>query len=83
MRAPLDHFMGPLKEVPLKHPVSLADLLRSFAEESPEFRAYAGFGPKDVQPYALLVWRDGDLLTLMEIVNPDDELEMIPMIAGG
>jgi molybdopterin converting factor small subunit len=83
MRAPLDRIMGPLKEVSLKHPTSLADLLRILAEESPELKPYAGFGFKDVQPYALLVWRDGELLTLMDSVNPNDEVEMIPMIAGG
>ena len=83
MRAPLDRITGPLKEVPLKHPTSLADLLRILAEESPELKPYADFGPKDVQPYALLVWRGGKLLTLTDIVSPSDELEMIPMVAGG
>jgi len=30
-----------------------------------------------------LVWRGGKMLTLSDIVNPMDELEMIPMVAGG
>ena len=83
MRAPFDRIMGPVKEVSLQHPVSLAELLRALGKESPGFMPYAGFGPKDVQPYGLSVWRDGELLTLKDILDPTDELEMIPMIAGG
>ncbi len=82
-RAPLDRILGPLKEVDLPHPFTLGDLLRLLSEEAPELKPYAGFGPNDVQPYGLLVWRGGKLLTLADIVNPMDELEMIPMVAGG
>jgi hypothetical protein len=83
MYPPLDQIVGRVKEVSLAHPISLADLLRSLTDEMPVLSPYAGFGPKDVQPYGLLIWRDGRLLTLAEILNPTDELEMIPMIAGG
>ncbi len=82
-RIPLDRILGPYREVDLPHPTSLSDLLRLLMEERPELKPYAGFGPKDVQPYGLLVWRDGKVLTLSDIVNPMDELEMIPMVAGG
>jgi hypothetical protein len=75
--------MGSVKEVTLPHPASLANLLRFLVEEKPELKPYAGFRPGDVQPYGLLVWRDQELLTLSDIVNPMDELEMIPMVAGG
>jgi hypothetical protein len=80
---PLDQIVGRVKEISLAHAVSLADLLRSLAEETPALAPYSGFGPKDVQPYGLLTWRDGKLLTLADTLNPTDELEMIPMIAGG
>ncbi len=80
---PLDQIMGPVKELPVDHPVSLADLLRSLLEETPALAPYAGFGPKDVQPFSLLVWRAGKMLTLADILNPNDELEFIVMIAGG
>jgi hypothetical protein len=83
MWAPLDRIMGQLKNVTVQDPLAVADLLHLLASESPDFLPYAGFGPKDVQPYALLVWRGGKLLTLTDIVNPTDELEMIPMVAGG
>ena len=83
MRAPLNRMLGPFREVNLPHASTLGDLLRFLVEETPELKAYAGFGPKDVQPYGLLVWRGGKLLTLSDIVNPTDELEMIPMVAGG
>jgi hypothetical protein len=83
MHAPFDRIMGPIKEVSIQFPASLADLLRFLVKERPELEPYAGFGPKDFQPYALLVWRGGKLLTLTDIVNPTDELEMIPMVAGG
>ncbi len=83
MRAPLDRILGPIKEINLSCPSALGDLLRFLAEETPDLKPYAGFGPKDVQPYGLLVWRNGKMLTLSDIVNPEDELEMIPMVAGG
>ncbi|NWF54342.1 MAG: MoaD/ThiS family protein [Syntrophaceae bacterium] len=83
VRTPLDKIMGSLKEVPLHHPAMLADLLRMLMEEAPELKPYAGFRPGDVQPYGLLVWRGAKLLTLTDMVHPTDELEMIPMVAGG
>jgi sulfur carrier protein ThiS len=82
-RAPLDRILGPFKEINLSHPATLADLLRFLVEETPELKPYAGFRSGDVQPYGLLVWRDGKMLTLSDIVNPVDELEIIPMVAGG
>lgn len=81
--APLDKIMGPAKELTFQTPIPLSDLLRFLMEETPELKPYAGFRPKDVQPYGLLVWRGGKLLTLSDVVNPMDELEMIPMVAGG
>ena len=83
MHSPLDQIVGQVKEVSLAHSISLADLLRSLADETPVLAPYAGFGPKDVQPYGLLIWRDGKLLTLVDILGPTDDLEMIPMVAGG
>ena len=83
LHPPLDRIMGPMKEVSIDHPVSLADLLRFLTEEIADLTPYAGFGPKDVQPYGLLVWRDGKMLTLADILNPTDELEFVVMIAGG
>jgi hypothetical protein len=83
LHPPLDQIMGPVRELAMEHPVSLADLLHSLTEATPDLVPYAGFGPKDVQPYGLLVWRDGKILTLADILNPTDELEFIVMIAGG
>ena len=83
IRAPLDKIMDPLKEVALPNSTPLSDLLRKLMEETPELKPYAGFRPGDVQPYGLLVWRGGKLLTLTDMVHPSDELEMIPMVAGG
>ncbi len=83
MHSPLDQIVGRVKEVPLTHPISLADLLRCLAKETPALAPLVGFGPKDVQPYGLLIWRDGKLLTLVDVLNPTDDLEMIPMVAGG
>jgi hypothetical protein len=83
LHPPLDRIVGSAKEVIIDHPVSLADLLRSLMEEKPELAPYAGFGPKDVQPFGLLVWRAGKMLTLADILDPTDELEFIVMIAGG
>ena len=82
-RAPLDRMLGSGREVSLRDPATLANLLQILAEETPELKPYAGFSPGDVQPYGLLVWRGGKLLTLSDVVNPMDELEIIPMVAGG
>jgi len=82
-RAPLDKIIGAVKELTLQNPVPLSDLLRMLMEEAPELKPYAGFRPGDVQPYGLLVWRGAKLLTLTDMVHPTDELEMIPMVAGG
>ena len=83
MHPPLDRISGPVKEIPLSEPISLAELLRNFTKEAPGLAPYSKFGPKDVQPLAVLVWRQGKLLTLADKINSADELEMIPMIAGG
>jgi hypothetical protein len=83
MHPPLDRILGPVKEVFLPGSISLAELLRQLTEEAPGLAPYSKFGPKDVQPLAVLVWRQGKLLTLADTLNPADELEMIPMIAGG
>jgi len=83
MHSPLDRIVGPVKEIFLPEPVSLADLLRFLTEETPDLAPYSKFGPTDVQPLAVFVWREGKLLTLTDKLNPADELEMIPMIAGG
>ena len=82
-RAPLDRMLGLCREVSFPNAAPLSDLLRFLMEEAPALKPYAGFGPRDVQPYGLLVWRGGKLLTLSDTVNPTDELEMIPMVAGG
>jgi hypothetical protein len=83
MHPPLDRILGPVKEVSLPGSISLAELLRQLTAEAPGLAPYSKFGPKDVQPLAVLVWRQGKLLTLADTLNPADELEMIPMIAGG
>ncbi len=83
MYSPLDQIVGRVKEVSLAYPISLANLLHSLTDETPALAPYLAFGPLDVQPYGLLIWRDGRLLTLADTLNPTDELEMIPMVAGG
>ncbi len=80
---PLDRIFGPTKDWPIDRPTAVASFLRSLVAEEPALAPYAGFGPRDVQPYALLIWREGRVLTLQDILDPTDELEMMPMIAGG
>jgi len=83
LHTPLDRILGPVKEVPLTQPLSVADLLACLKEKEPDFAPFAGFGPKDVHPYGLLVWRGNKLLTLADTLDPTDEVEMILMAAGG
>ncbi len=80
---PLDKLFGRVSELALDGPTELREVLIGLRNEKPEFAPYANFGPEDVQPYGLLVWRGGQVLTLRDVVNPDDEVEMIVMIAGG
>jgi hypothetical protein len=81
--SPLDRILGPMKELHFTDSVSVAEVLRSLIEETPDFAPYAGFGPKDVHPYALLVWRDGKVLKLSDALYPTDEVEMLLMVPGG
>ncbi len=80
---PLNRILGPVRELDFSHPVSVAKVLQLLREQTPAFAPYAGFGPKDKQAYGLLVWREGNLLTLDDILAPTDEVEMIVMVAGG
>jgi len=64
-------------------PVSVAEVLRGLCEQTPALRPFAGFGSGDKQPYGLLVWRNRELLTLDDMLRPEDEVEMIPMVSGG
>lgn len=80
---PLDRIFGPIRDWPLDEPIPVATFLRSLSQEAPALAPYAGFGPKDVQPYALLVWRKGKALTLQDLLHPWDEVELMPMVAGG
>ena len=80
---PLDKILTPSKQLDVPGPISVADLLRILQEEAPRFARYGGFGHGDTQPRGLLVWRDRELLTLKDMLAPDDEVEMIAMVAGG
>ncbi len=80
---PLDSIMGSMRHLAVTHPVSVAEALRMLQDQTPALRPYAGFGDGDKQPYGLLVWRGRELLDLKDILTPEDELEMIAMVAGG
>ncbi len=81
--APLNQIFGSAKELDFVHPVSVAELLRFLQDQAPAFTTYGGFGPGDKHPYGLLVWRQHHLMTLDEMLDPNDELEMVPMAGGG
>lgn len=80
---PLDRIFGPQTEYEAARPLALRTVLIDLRETEPDFLPYANFGPEDRQPYGLMVWRSGQVLGLDDPVGPDDELEMIIMIAGG
>ena len=81
--APLNRIFGPIKVLDFSHPASVADVLRLLLEQEPDFAPYAGFSSGDKHPWGLLVWREKNLLTLSDMVTPEDEVEMIVMVAGG
>lgn len=74
---------GAVKELERRLPFTVAALLRLLQEQDPPLAPYAGFGPQDRQPYGVLVWRGGKLLTLDDVLRPADELEIIAMASGG
>jgi hypothetical protein len=80
---PIDRILGEEREVHMERTLTVASVLRQLIEEEPEFAPYAGFGPKDAHSYGLLVWREGEALTLDDEVHPTDKLEMLLMIPGG
>jgi len=75
--------MRPVRKLGASCPISLAEALRMLCDQTPAFKPYAGFDIGDKQPYGLLVWRDKKLLTLEDMLMPEDDLEMIVMVAGG
>ena len=80
---PLDRFFGPRSEVNPTVPMTVGQLLTHLAEKQPKFTPFARFSPGDKQPHGLMVWRGGQILSLTDVLNPEDELEMIIMVAGG
>jgi len=80
---PLDRFFGPETALALPAGTTVAQLLTDLTEKEPGFAPYGGFGPKDRQPFGLLMWRSGQMLTLADQLGPEDEVEMIAMVAGG
>ena len=80
---PLDKIVTPVRELNVPGPISVAEVLQVLREETPDFTPYAGFNRGDTHPRGLLVWRNRKLLTLDDILNPDDEVEMIAMVTGG
>lgn len=80
---PLDRLFGLVSEVFLDHPVPVGQVLSQLKDEEPDFAPFARFSPGDRQPHGLMVWRQGLVLTLADLVEPEDEVEMIIMVAGG
>ena len=81
--APLNRIFGPIKELEFPNPVSVAEVLSLLRDQEPDFALYAGHSPADKHAWGLLVWRGKNLLNLNDILSPDDEIEMIIMVAGG
>jgi len=80
---PLDRLFGPENTVSLPEGTTVAQLLTDLTGKEPDFAPYGGFGPNDRQPFGLLIWRSGQMLTLADELGPEDEVEMIAMVAGG
>ena len=83
LHSPLDKILAPVRELDVPGPVPLSTVLQMLQEEAPGFACYGGFTPGSEQPYGLLAWRNQELLFLNDMLDPEDEVEMIPMVAGG
>ncbi len=81
--SPLDQFFGPVSEFPLQGTATVAQVLTALQAQQPALSPYARFKPGEHQPYGLMVWRRGKILTLSDELESDDEVEMIVMVAGG
>ena len=80
---PFDQYFGKKSEIPLTERISLREMLIRIREEESFMEPYARFSDEDRQPHGLMVWRKGEVLALDDMLQPDDELEIIIMVAGG
>lgn len=80
---PLDRMFGQQSELPLSGSTRLTEVLTELMSGQPGFEPYAKYGPGDTQPYGLMVWRQGEILTLNDHLQDHDEVEMIVMVSGG
>ncbi len=80
---PFDKYFGKVSEIHLDRPISLREMLSRLPEEEPAMEPYARFSPEDKQAHGLMVWRKGRVLALDDTLRPEDELEVIIMVAGG
>ncbi len=80
---PFDQYFGGISEISLSEPVSLRVLLSQLQEKEPAMEPYARFSDEDKQPHGLMVWRQGQVLALDDMLRPEDEIEVIIMVAGG
>jgi hypothetical protein len=81
--SPLDRLFGSTSERVLTGPRSVGQLLQELMSEKPAFAPFARFSPGDRQPHGLMVWRRGQVLTLADQLQAEDELEMVILVAGG
>ena len=80
---PFDQYFGKVSEIRLDGPVLLREMLLRLSQDEPAMEPYAKFGDEDRQAHGLMVWRKGQVLALDDTLQPDDELEIIIMVAGG
>ena len=80
---PFDQYFGGVSDILLSKPISLREMLSKLQEEEPAMKPYARFGIEDKQPHGLMAWRKGEVLSLDDMLQPEDEIEIIIMVAGG
>ena len=81
--APLDRLFGPEQEFDLAEPVTVAVFLTRLGETHPDLVQYLRFGPKDTRPRGLMVLRGATTLTLADLIEPGDKVDILVGIQGG
>ncbi|MBI5017217.1 MAG: hypothetical protein HZB55_17260 [Deltaproteobacteria bacterium] len=80
---PLDSLFGAVTDLPLERTASVSGLLLEFYEREPRFIRYARHVEGEAAPTGLLVWRRGKALKFVDILEPEDEVEVLVLVTGG
>ncbi len=81
--APLDRLFGPEQEFDLAEAVTVAAFLTRLGETHPGLGRYLRFALEDTRPRGLMILRGATTLTLADLIEPGDKIDILVGIQGG